>query len=130
MGARMFHIHLGDTPHNMKEADFKKLGDMSDGYSGSDISTVVREALMEPLRQCQIATAFKLVDGKYMPCKPGDRGAEKKTLMDLDPEKLRCPDVSFDHFKRILDRGGGATVAKEELQQFEDWTEEFGQEGA
>lgn len=34
-----------------------------------------------------------------------------------------------DDFVSVLDRGGGATVGPEELKQFEDWTEQFGQEG-
>jgi hypothetical protein len=29
----------------------------------------------------------------------------------------------------VLHRGGGATVAQDELTRFEDWTKEFGQEG-
>ena len=27
----MFKIHLGDTPHNLTEDDFKELGDMGEG---------------------------------------------------------------------------------------------------
>ena len=56
-GARsaVFKIHLGDTPNNLAEEDFAFLGESTDGLSGSDISVVVREALMEPLRACQTA---------------------------------------------------------------------------
>lgn len=35
------------------------LGEASKGYSGSDISNVVNEALMLPVRRCQTATKFK-----------------------------------------------------------------------
>jgi vacuolar protein-sorting-associated protein 4 len=29
--ASMFKINLGDTPHNLREADFEKLGELSEG---------------------------------------------------------------------------------------------------
>jgi len=55
----MFKIHIGNTPHNLTDADFMKLGELTDGFSGSDISVVVRDALYEPVRTCQTATHFK-----------------------------------------------------------------------
>merc|ERR1712212_1146914 len=44
----MFKLNMGDTPHNISEEDFRDLGRRTDGYSGSDISIVVRDALMQP----------------------------------------------------------------------------------
>lgn len=67
--AGMFKLNLGDTPHNLDEENFQDLGEVSDGYSGSDIAVVVREALMEPLRKCQTAKQFlKDSEGKFHPC--------------------------------------------------------------
>ncbi|RHY13645.1 hypothetical protein DYB25_007282, partial [Aphanomyces astaci] len=54
----MLKIHLGDTPHSLNDADFTTLAAKAEGCSGSDISVLVREALMEPLRQCQQAQFF------------------------------------------------------------------------
>lgn len=56
--ANMFKLNLGDTPNNLTEEQFMQLGEMSEGYSGSDVAVVVREALMEPLRKCQQAKQF------------------------------------------------------------------------
>mmetsp|Transcript_13376 Transcript_13376/g.40497 ORF Transcript_13376/g.40497 Transcript_13376/m.40497 type:complete len:465 (+) Transcript_13376:43-1437(+) len=56
---RMVELNLGDTPHTLTPEDFQQLGDDTDGYTGSDLSVVVREALMEPLRKCQTAKQFK-----------------------------------------------------------------------
>lgn len=47
-----FKIRLGKTPHNLSEEDFNALGNASEGYSGSDITIVVKEAMMMPVRRC------------------------------------------------------------------------------
>ena len=84
---------------------------------------------MEPLRRCQTSQHFHQDKGWYLPCNAGDYGAEKMTLMDVPEKLLKCPDVTYEDFCSVLDRGGGATVGPDELKQFEDWTEQFGQEG-
>lgn len=57
----MFKLHLGSTPNNLTEADFITLGKKTQGYSGADISVIVRDALMQPVRKVQSATHFKKV---------------------------------------------------------------------
>uniref|UniRef100_A0A7S3K4J8 vesicle-fusing ATPase n=1 Tax=Aureoumbra lagunensis TaxID=44058 RepID=A0A7S3K4J8_9STRA len=61
--ARMIQLHLGDTPHTLAQQDFEAIADDTEGFSGSDLSIVVREALMEPLRKCQTARQFIPVPG-------------------------------------------------------------------
>jgi vacuolar protein-sorting-associated protein 4 len=48
----MFKLRLGKTPNKLTEEDFLELGKASEGYSGSDISVVVKEAMMMPVRRC------------------------------------------------------------------------------
>jgi vacuolar protein-sorting-associated protein 4 len=45
----IFKLHSGDH-HLLELHDFDELGEMTHGYTGSDISTVVNEALMRPLK--------------------------------------------------------------------------------
>lgn len=59
--AQMFRLHLGNTPHSLSEADLRQLAHKTDGYSGADISIIVRDALMQPVRKVQSATHFKKV---------------------------------------------------------------------
>lgn len=210
--AYMAKLHLGkETPHNLSEENFKTIGLKTNGYSGSDLSTTVREALMEPLRECQVATHFypkrdvETGEERWLPVtatvtlgfntrvdtpeiggivsqakesgsgsvtgtitsynpttktmevahasakfrvaplkvtgvattvmptsvtdSPLPAGARKMTLMEVDSNALMAPDVTFMHFLMVINRGGGATVAPEELTRFEEWTKEFGQEG-
>lgn len=68
-----FKIRLGKTPHGLTEDDFMELGRASEGYSGSDITIVVKEAMMMPVRRCSSATKFKQThDGFWIPTNPSD----------------------------------------------------------
>jgi vacuolar protein-sorting-associated protein 4 len=70
--ATMFKLHIGNTPNSLDANNLSELGRCTDGYSGSDISVVVRDALYEPVRTCQLATHFKQVwglrEGLARPC--------------------------------------------------------------
>ncbi|KAF3829771.1 hypothetical protein GH733_001722 [Mirounga leonina] len=57
--AAMFKLHLGTTQNSLTKTDFQELGKKTDGYSGADISVIVRDALMQPVRKVQSATHFK-----------------------------------------------------------------------
>jgi vacuolar protein-sorting-associated protein 4 len=56
---RMFEIHVGTTPCQLTHKDYRELAGKTDGYSGSDIAIVVRDALMQPVRKVISATHFK-----------------------------------------------------------------------
>ena len=58
---RLFDLCIGSTPCDLKAGDIKTLGQLSEGYSGSDISIAVQDALMQPVRKIQMATHYKKV---------------------------------------------------------------------
>jgi vacuolar protein-sorting-associated protein 4 len=93
--ATMFKIHLGNTPNSLTEIDFSELGDLTEGYSGSDISIVVKDALMEPIRKCQSAQRFRQTpEGKMVPTSLSDPEGQNYTLHTLpDPSKLQAPTI-------------------------------------
>jgi vacuolar protein-sorting-associated protein 4 len=108
-------------------------------FSGSDISVVVRDALMQPVRKVQTATHFKQViapakenpgaNKEYVtPCSPGDPGAFESNWMNIDGDKLLEPSLVLNDFVRAVSTCR-PTVSKDDLERYETWTKEFGQEG-
>jgi vacuolar protein-sorting-associated protein 4 len=67
---KMFELSVGSTPCELKQADYKQLGQLSEGYSGSDISIAVQDALMQPVRKIQTATHYKKVSILFHSHKP------------------------------------------------------------
>ncbi|XP_009296349.1 vacuolar protein sorting-associated protein 4B isoform X3 [Danio rerio] len=136
----MFKLNLGTTPNSLTESDFMTLGKKTDGYSGADISIIVRDALMQPVRKVQSATHFKqvrgpsrsdpnvIVDDLLTPCSPGDPQAKEMTWMEVPGEKLLEPIVSMSDMLRSLSNTK-PTVNEQDLEKLKKFTEDFGQEG-
>uniref|UniRef100_W5K2U0 vesicle-fusing ATPase n=1 Tax=Astyanax mexicanus TaxID=7994 RepID=W5K2U0_ASTMX len=136
----MFKLHLGSTPNSLTEADFNTLGKKTEGYSGADISIIVRDALMQPVRKVQSATHFKqvrgpsrddpnlILDDLLTPCSPGDPNAVEMTWMEVPGDKLLEPVVSMPDMLRSLSNTK-PTVNEQDLEKLRKFTEDFGQEG-
>lgn len=134
---RMFEIHIGSTPHELEDEDFEVLAEMSEGFSGSDCSVIVRDALMEPIRAMSHAKYFKKIknpdpNGKtdfiYIPCEKKTKGAIEMSLMDIDGDQLGSPRVQMDDFEQVL-KSAKPSVSEADISRHEQWTKEFGQEG-
>ena len=98
---RMFELNVGTTPCTLSQQEYRALAAKTDGYSGSDLAVVVRDALMQPVRKVLSATHFKEVEveegdppkkvKKLTPCSPGDEGAMEKTWADVSSDELQEP---------------------------------------
>jgi len=136
----LFKLNLGDTPHMLTEQDIRDLGGRTEGYSGADISIVVRDALMQPVRKVQTATHFLMVSGPsrdnpevtvqdlLTPVSPGTRGAREMTWMEVPGEKLLEPKVDMADMLRSL-ATQKPTVNDDDLQRLEKFRNDFGQDG-
>jgi len=138
--SKMVQIHLGGTPNEINQPQLQELGQRMDLYSGSDISVVVRDAMMQPVRAVQSATHFKRVSGPspndpnvivndlLTPCSPGDPAAVEMSWTEVDSTKLKEPVVTFQDFMKSL-RTTRPTVNQKDLDRYVEWTSEYGQEG-
>ena len=137
---RLFQLNIANTPCDIKPENLSELAKKTEGYSGADISIVVREALMMPIHKVQCATHFKkargpnplnptqVVDDLYTPCSPQDPKAIEMTWMEVPWDKLLEPQISFSDFQNSLNNTR-PTVNKSDLMQFVKFTEDFGQKG-
>ncbi|KAJ5861494.1 uncharacterized protein N7529_008804 [Penicillium soppii] len=130
---KMFMLAVGSTPCQMTQADYRQLADLSEGYSGSDISIAVQDALMQPIRKIQGATHYKkvLVEGaeKLTPCSPGDAGAVEMSWLNVEADQLLEPPLVLKDFIKAV-KNSRPTVSGEDLTRNSEWTQEFGSEGA
>ncbi|CZT23285.1 probable vacuolar sorting protein VPS4 [Ramularia collo-cygni] len=130
---KMFELAVGSTPCELKGEDFKTLAKLSEGYSGSDITIAVQDALMQPVRKIQTATHYKKVDcdgvEKLTPCSPGDPGALEMSWTQIETDELLEPPLQVKDFVKAI-KGARASVSGEDLTRNAEWTKEFGSEGA
>ncbi|GAA5812319.1 Vacuolar protein sorting-associated protein 4 [Mucor flavus] len=137
--ANLFALNIGNTPCTLGQAEFKQLADLTDGYSGSDIAVLVRDALMQPIRKVQSATHFKSVVAPcrnnpgtvreyFTPCSPGDPDARVMNWMDIEGDQLLEPELTIQDFLKAV-QSSRPTVNEAGITQHVEFTQDFGQEG-
>lgn len=145
-------IHGGKEGRDALDSEtIQKIVSETEGYSGSDISIIVREALMGPVRRCQQAKQFvKTSGGKFTPadgypnccrCPPdlvkdpskgkecGECGAFCMTIYDMENEDLlEIPPLRPEDFLNATARVS-SSVGQADLGRYDQWTDQFGAEG-
>lgn len=94
----IFEIHMEDVEIS-DDVDYSELADLSEGYSGREISVVCREAAMEPIRDLQ---------------KTG-RMEDEEEIFDIRP-------VSREDFLLAIENIRPA-ISPEEIKKYIDWAE-------
>jgi vacuolar protein-sorting-associated protein 4 len=118
-------------PSNLTEEDFRQLAEWTDGFSGADINILCRDAAMAPVNKIQQAEWFVEYEGRLWPCNEGQPGAVRTRVLDMTPaqlEMLKPLDLCMEDFGIALGKTR-PSVSPNDLQRFEKWTAEFGQEG-
>uniref|UniRef100_A0A7S3PGE3 Vesicle-fusing ATPase n=1 Tax=Aplanochytrium stocchinoi TaxID=215587 RepID=A0A7S3PGE3_9STRA len=135
---KIFELNFGtDTMlHSLTKSDLIRLTKMTKGYSASDLTNVVNEALMMPVRLCHKASHFKEVHvnngGSFwgttglVPCASNDPNGKPMKMFDRDfpAEKLLVPKVTFAHVKRAIAKIR-PSVSDTEIRRHEKFAEKF-----
>ncbi|EXJ94710.1 adenosinetriphosphatase [Capronia coronata CBS 617.96] len=93
---------LGHQKHELGDEDIKRLVELTDGYSGSDITALAKDAAMGPLRNLGEALLYTPKE-QIRPIRMEDFEA---SLINIRP-----------------------SVSKKGLEEFEKWAREFGERG-
>ncbi|KAI1087745.1 AAA-domain-containing protein [Rostrohypoxylon terebratum] len=93
---------LGQQKHSLTDTDITELVDLTDGFSGSDITALAKDAAMGPLRALGEALLHTTMD-QIRPIELIDFKASLKTIRP--------------------------SVSKEGLKEYEDWARRFGERG-
>jgi len=83
-----------------KSIDFKKLSQITNDYTGSDIANICREAIMAPIRE---------LDSTNM----------------IDDSSIKAREVTHNDYTNAL-KNVSKSVSKQELIKFIEWDKEFG----
>lgn len=84
---------------------------------------------MMPVRRCQTATKFRRTpDGMYEPTFPSDPQGIDMTLFQVEPSKLKAPDITIEDFHQAIARIKPSVCAADLEKQIE-FTNTFGQDG-
>jgi len=83
-----------------KSIDFKKLSQITNDYTGSDIANICREAIMAPIRE---------LDSTNM----------------IDDSSIKAREVTHNDYTNAL-KNVSKSVSKQELTKFIEWDKEFG----
>ncbi|XP_035208583.1 vacuolar protein sorting-associated protein 4B-like [Stegodyphus dumicola] len=138
--AAIFKLSIGNTPNSLNEENIKELAKKTEGYSGADISVLVRDSLMQPVRKVQTATHFKrvtgpsrsdpniIVDDLWTPCSPGDPNGVEMTWVQVPGDKLLEPIVTMADMLLSL-ANSKPTVNDTDLIKLKKFMDDFGQEG-
>lgn len=102
---RLYHLKklMSRQQNKLSETDYQVIAGMCEGFSGSDITALAKEAAMEPIRDL------------------GDN------LMEADFNKIRG--VMVKDFEKAL-QTVKKSVSPTSLQQYQDWAAGFGSTGA
>ncbi|CAD6451345.1 f7bdd25d-a8f9-4e02-84ee-ff7478204032 [Sclerotinia trifoliorum] len=93
---------LGHQKHSLKDKGIEELVRLTDGFSGSDITALAKDAAMGPLR----SLGEKLLE---------------MSMDDIRPMQMEDFEASLVNIR--------PSVSKQGLQEFEDWAKEFGERG-
>jgi len=140
----MIGIHLRQDRVELSASDLAQLGFSTDGFSARDIGALVQAALAEAMGEFRVAQQWRRVTPHpydaslgyaLEPVVGAPGGSDLRmtiTQMQQDEEARKrtiLPLIRMGHFE-VAVRKVKASVTKEDLVRFQEWTEKFGVDGS
>ncbi|MDI1490836.1 MAG: Vacuolar protein sorting-associated protein 4B [Ramalina farinacea] len=106
----LFKLILDSYLNVLGEAEFGRLADNTEHYSGSLIRTIVTNTAREVASQARKVTHFRKIKFKgrdcYVVCSPSDRGAEKRTYESVS-QQLEPGPLTLRMLRDTIEHGHG-----------------------
>jgi vacuolar protein-sorting-associated protein 4 len=103
----------------------------TEGFSGSDINNMFKQANMNPVSRCEKATHYKKIQINdqelHTPCNSNDPGALPMCMDDV-PTKIHPPTLTYDDLMDSL-KSSTSSVEASQIERFDLFTEQFGESG-
>jgi vacuolar protein-sorting-associated protein 4 len=121
---------LKENANTISEEQLTQFAYKTEGYSGSDIANLIKDAVYEPIRKLQIAKKFRKVGNKLTPAEDSAMGPDivETTLTNIPSEQLQIPAITAQDLE-IATKKTKASVDKNQLKEYEQFTASFGQDG-
>lgn len=125
---------LASEDHSLTDQNLRQLAKSTEGYSGSDLSVLVKAVFYVPIKEFQEAEFFRQTgvakNGQpvWSPCSPNEKGAVKIDKRILTKETYAKNRISYQHFEQALENTK-PSVGKDGLRKYDDWTQSFGLKG-
>ena len=129
--ARMYLVRskLKGLDQNISEEDIDAIAEKTNGYSGSDIEVLCKDAAMMPLRHAQKSKYFVPVQGsnppKFLASDSPGNGARQCSVYELPDKGLALHDLTRNDVLNALQKAK-PSVNQADLKEYEDWTTQFG----
>ena len=113
--------------NNITEEQFDKLGELTEGYSYSDINNLTQEVINLSKEKCLSEIYFKYLNENHIiPCSSNEQDSfEIKNKDTFDKKNLITPFIIFEYFTMSLQKIK-STTDKILLVKYEKFTEENG----
>ncbi|XP_033754074.1 vacuolar protein sorting-associated protein 4B-like isoform X2 [Pecten maximus] len=129
----LFKTQMNAQP-SATEEEVEELAKHTEGYTISDILVLMRDAALEPVREIQRATHFRMERHQSVDkpdemmdmesvCSSSDPGAKAKQWMDIKPNDLYVKPFTVDNVRKCLSRSKPCMRA-DELEQYRKFTED------
>ena len=113
-----------ENKNNITEAQLQYFAERTEGFSGSDIAILVKDAVYEPVRKLQAARRFRrLPNNKMLPVTEQEYGQDivEGNWMTIPKENIEIPIIGAQDLETVMKKTK-PSVDRTQLKQYEQWT--------